>query len=446
LTEALIPYEDAPSAEASILGAALRWPGVVVTGARLAPSDFADPARAALWAVIRDIDEARPGGADAVTVAHRLDDEPALAGRVGGRDALVRYMSTAPTAGFFAQHVDLVLADSRRRRLLNVLRRGQNDVLEAGQNADQVAAAVEREILEVMGSAQSEHFRHVRSVDQKVRELAQARADGTAEVRVLPSPIWNLNTYFKGGGMGDGHLIVLAGRPGMGKTALAFDFVERAANGGGAAAFFSLEMSAEDLVERFYARQGGEGRFIGTAKGDSAKAALEKTRGLSHRLGAANLWIGDRPTMDISQIRAQCVGLARNEDLRLVGIDYLGLIGGTPGGNYENRVQEIGSISRGAKALARELKCPVLLLAQLNRGVESRTDKRPVMSDLRDSGEIEQDADVVLMCYRPSVYDAHSEASDELIVRKNRHGSIGTAYCEFDGPQMRWKNLETGQQ
>ncbi len=246
-------------------------------------------------------------------------------------------------------------------------------------------------------------------------------------------------------GFQPGDLIILAARPAMGKTALALNFVRHAAmEGGVAAAMFSLEMPKGQLASRMLCAEGkvdAERVRSGYLRRDEEWPALADAAETLHQVP---IYIDDTPALTVNQVRSKARRLkAERPDLGLVAIDYLQLMQGS-GGPRESREQAISSISRGLKGLAKELEIPVLALAQLNRGVEGRPDKRPMMSDLRESGAIEQDADVVMFIYRDDYYNQDSEEPGiaELIIGKQRNGPTGKVKLVFQGKYLRFDSAE----
>lgn len=241
------------------------------------------------------------------------------------------------------------------------------------------------------------------------------------------------------GGLEPGQLVVVAARPSVGKSAFACNIAQRVVAAGKAVMFFTLEMTKRDISMRIL--------------GDRANVSVKDMRhGLKDNLTwdrmssevgrAANqrLWIDDKPAVPVAYVRARSRRMQRKHGLDMIVIDYLGLMHG----EGDNRTQQIGSITRGLKALAKELNLPILLLAQLNRGVEGRTDKRPMMSDLRDSGEIEQDADIVMMLHREELYDDgfHWKGLAEALIRKNRNGETGEFTLNYQAQWMRFTDSE----
>jgi replicative DNA helicase len=250
------------------------------------------------------------------------------------------------------------------------------------------------------------------------------------------------------GGFQPGNLIVIAARPSMGKSALVVNIAENAAiEFGKAVALFSLEMSEAELAQRFIASQA---RIKGDdlRKGRVAEDRWPKIVKASQRLAAAPLWVDDSSDIGMLEIRAKTRRLHAQhpEGLGLVIVDYLQLL--RADGRTENRAEQIGQMSRGLKLLAGELQVPVIALSQLNRGVEQRTDKRPLLSDLRESGAVEQDADVVIFIYRDDYYD--KENSDrpgeaDLIISKHRNGALATVTLTFQPEYPRFMNYASGE-
>ncbi len=283
------------------------------------------------------------------------------------------------------------------------------------------------------------------------------------------------------GGLHPSDLIILAGRPSMGKTALATNMAfnvakayrqgrdasgQVVAEDGGIAGFFSLEMSAEQLASRVLAEESGvSGDKI--RKGEVSREEFDKFLQASMTLQSVPLFIDDTPALTIGALRTRARRLKRQQGLHVIVVDYLQLLQGTPGGGEKNRVQEISEITRGLKAIAKELDVPVIALSQLSRAVEQREDKRPQLSDLRESGSIEQDADVVMFVYREEYYLGRAEPARkpeeneekfnqryadwrdrleqvhglaEVIVAKQRHGPIGTIRLAFDGSTTRFSD------
>jgi replicative DNA helicase len=289
----------------------------------------------------------------------------------------------------------------------------------------------ERTILEVAHEDSRKDFRSIETVlDAETTKLAELSREGKA-ITGTASGFEDLDVIT--GGFQPGNLIILAARPSMGKSALMANFCENAAlEGEKAVALFSLEMSESELAQRFIASQASiKGDDL--RKGNVPNSRWPKIMQASARLAGSPLFIDDSSDLSVLDVRAKARRLSQQhaDGLGLIVIDYLQLM--RAGGNVENRVEQISQISRGLKTLARELEVPVIALSQLNRGVEQRTDKRPVLSDLRESGAIEQDADLVMFIYRDEYYDNESEREGiaDLIISKHRNGGLGTVELTF---------------
>jgi replicative DNA helicase len=275
----------------------------------------------------------------------------------------------------------------------------------------------------------------------RVTELAE---NGAEEVTGVRSGFYDLDKMTAG--LQPGDLIVLAARPSMGKTAFALNIGEHVAvNEGLPVVVFSMEMGASQLALRMV---GSLGRIdqqhlrTGALRDDEWGRLTEAV----DRLSKASVFIDETPALNPSELRARARRQARQcGRLGLIVIDYLQLMSGS-GGNEENRATVIGEISRGLKALAKELHCPVIALSQLNRSVETRTDKRPMMSDLRESGAIEQDADVIMFIYRDEYYNKESKEPGvaEIIIAKQRNGPVGTVKLAFQRMHTKFENLAPG--
>jgi replicative DNA helicase len=289
----------------------------------------------------------------------------------------------------------------------------------------------ERAILEVAHEDSRKDFRSIEQLlHAELDKLQKLSLEGTA-ITGTPSGFDDLDAIT--GGFQPGNLIILAARPSMGKSALMANVAENAALvTGKAVALFSLEMSEGELAQRFIASQASiKGDDL--RKGKVPPARWGKILQASNRLAESGLFVDDSSDLSVLDVRAKSRRLAQQhaEGLGLILIDYLQLM--RAAGTVENRVEQIGQISRGLKTLARELDVPVIALSQLNRGVEQRTDKRPVLSDLRESGAIEQDADLVMFIYRDEYYDKESEREGiaDLIIAKHRNGGLGTVELTF---------------
>lgn len=340
--------------------------------------------------------------------------------------------NSAYTPKNITAYADLVKQDSIDRKILSLAQKMISDVKEKSENRLDLA---QQRIAELTDSF---HFDTVQASD--VFSTVLQRIDN----RFLnPSDITGLSTGFEDvdkitHGLHGGHLIVLAARPSMGKTLLAMNIAEHVAvNEKKPVIIFSLEMNKEELLERSISSLGG-------IDADSIKTGrltphdFEKLSSLSPKYTGSKLFLEDRSGLNVSDIRARCRRIKREHGLSLVIVDYLTLVDG----KGENETDKIGKISRGFKLLARDLNVPILLISQLNRGVEQRQEKRPTMADLRQSGSIEQDADLIWFIYRDEVYNKDTEYKDiaEINIAKNRHGSLGTIHLSFNNRYCRFDN------
>jgi replicative DNA helicase len=284
-------------------------------------------------------------------------------------------------------------------------------------------------MLEVAHDDRQKDFRSIEEVlHDELDKLHRLSVEGTA-LTGTPSGFKDLDEIT--GGFQPGNLIIIAARPSMGKSALVTNIAENAAiDYGKAVALFSLEMSETELAQRFVASQA---RVKGEElrKGRVAEHRWAKIVEASARLANAPLFIDDSSDVGMLEIRAKARRLHQQHELGLVIVDYLQLM--RPDHTIESRVQQVGEMSRGLKILARELSVPVIALSQLSRAVESRTDKRPILSDLRESGQIEQDADLVAFIYREEYYDKDSEREGiaDIIIAKHRNGALGDVELTF---------------
>ena len=427
-------------AERAVLGSLLLDSEQVLSVAEIIkPEDFYREAHQRIFAWL--LKQSRDGkAADALGLAAYVRDSTegeAMGGPV--------YVSSLPdyagTTENVEYHAKIIEERSTRRKLLVVAQQILTNSYEGSIDVDDLIDMAERDVMEVSQDQGKQGWSQLGLILDDEMQKIEARTEQSGEVTGIPTGLDELDK--KLAGLQKTDLLILAARPGMGKTALALNIAQNASvvhqTGVG---MFSLEMSRGQLATRM---------LVSEARVDSGKVrtgqlntehdwpALELA---SETLYRAPLWIDDTPGMSITQVRAKARRLKREHpDLGLIVIDYLQLMQGTKSG--ESREQEISGISRGLKALAKELDVAVLALSQLNRGVESRTDKRPLPSDLRESGAIEQDADVIMFIYRDDFYNKESPEKGvaEIIVAKQRNGETGTPYVSWQGHYTRFENL-----
>jgi replicative DNA helicase len=419
-------------AEQSVLGAVLlsdtALPALIIDE-RLTPEDFYRESHGVIFRAMLDLHGAGEP-VDALTLVEHLKQAGELE-NVGGRATVDLLAGSVPAVGNVRQYARIVRENAMLRRLLRASYEIQTKVHSHEAPPRELVDLAERLVLEVAHEDSRKDFRSIEVVlDAETTKLAELSREGKA-ITGTASGFEDLDLIT--GGFQPGNLIILAARPSMGKSALMANFCENAAlQGDKAVALFSLEMSESELAQRFIASQASiKGDDL--RKGNVPNSRWPKIMQASARLASSPLYIDDSSDLSVLDVRAKSRRLLQQhaDGMGLIVIDYLQLM--RAAGHVENRVEQIGQISRGLKTLARELEVPVIALSQLNRGVEQRTDKRPVLSDLRESGAIEQDADLVMFIYRDEYYDPESEdvGIAEVIIQKHRNGGLGTVKLSF---------------
>lgn len=378
---------------------------------------------------------------DAVTVAEWLDNHQQL-DAAGGLSYLAALADNTAGAGNIAAYADIVRKRSILRRLIHAAGEISTTVFNPqGRSSDQILDYAEQAIFEI-----AEQEAKGRKSYQSIKDLLVQALDRVDDLFRRDTPITGVPTGFddldeRTAGLQPSDLIIIAGRPSMGKTALAINIAEHAAiKGKLSVAIFSMEMPGTQLAMRMMSSLGR----IDQHKVRTGKLSDDDWPRLTSAveiLKDAKLFVDDAPALTPVELRARCRRIKREAGLDMVVVDYLQLM--QVPGTSENRATEISEISRSLKAMAKELNVPVVALSQLNRSVESRTDKRPVMSDLRESGAIEQDADVIVFIYRDEVYnnDSPEKGKAEIIIAKQRNGPIGTVNLTFLGQYTRFENF-----
>jgi replicative DNA helicase len=429
-------------AEQSVLGGLLIDPGAFDNVAdQLIAQDFYRHDHELIYTAIAVLaGDAKP--CDVVTVSQHLERIGKLEA-AGGLAYLSSIARDTPTAANVRSYAEIV----RERSLLRQLIRAGTDIASAvfvndGQTARELVDRAEQKVFEIAEGS----FRK-RDGAVAVRTLLPAVIDQIDEWHNNPDRLRGLPTGFTDfdkltGGLRAGDLVIIAGRPSMGKTTLAVNMAEYAAvNPGSRAsvAIFSMEMPSEQVITRMLASIGGV-PLNSLRSGKISDDDWVRITGATSQLSEAKIYVDETPALNPTEIRARARRVKREHGLDLVVVDYLQLMQ-VPGTN-ENRATEIAEISRGLKALAKELQVPVIALSQLNRGVEQREHKRPVMSDLRESGALEQDADMILLIYREEVYDKNTTKKGvaEIDLVKHRNGETGVFYLTFQGQYTRFAN------
>lgn len=430
-----MPPQDI-QAEQAVLGSIFLAPDELINAMEvLSAKDFYQRRHQLIYQAMINLFD-RNEAVDVVTLKAELERGNALED-VGSVGYLVELSQATPYAGSIGFYAKIV-AD---KALLRNLIQAANKIVAAGYEQDEDVSAIvedaERGILEVSERRNSNGFQAIEDVLQETFRNIDQLAQNDEAITGIPTGYPALDKMTAG--LQQGELIILAARPAVGKTAFALNIAQNIGTKTDASvAIFSLEMDAESLVKRMLCAEG----LIDAGHLKTGQLTDEEWGNLVVAMGSlsrASIFIDDTPGIKVSEIRARCRRLAQEKkDLGLILIDYLQLIEGT---GRENRQQEVSEISRQLKKLAKELKVPVIALSQLSRGVEQRQDKRPVMSDIRESGSIEQDADIVAFLYRDDYYQRDSDDPDEqedtrdniieVIIEKNRSGARGTVELMF---------------
>ncbi|HEY5559452.1 MAG TPA: replicative DNA helicase [Steroidobacteraceae bacterium] len=393
-----------------------------------------------IFEAIAEVAETR-GSCDAVTVSEYLE----LKGRleeIGGLAYLGTIARDTPSASNVRAYAEII----RERSILRQLVAAGGEIAAAatdsrGRPASELVDEAERRVFEIAerGSRGKSGFIAIRDVLPQTIDRLDLLHQTPGEIRGVPTGFTQLDKKTTGFQAGD--LIVIAGRPSMGKTTLAVNIAENAAIAKGVpSAIFSMEMSAEQLTLRLISSLGRVNQSH-LRTGNFSEEDWSRIQGAMAQLSNAPLYVDETPALTPTEVRARARRLKREHGLGLIVVDYLQLM--QVSGTKENRATEISEISRSLKALAKELKVPVVALSQLNRAVEQRTDKKPVMSDLRESGAIEQDSDVILLIFREEVYDPNTTRRGvaDIIIAKQRNGPIGEIQLTFLGEYTRFENL-----
>ncbi len=406
-------------------------------GDYLMPDDFYSQSHKMIYQVILALVQ-KNKRIDLLTVQHELQVLQQL-DSVGGVGYLLELQEDIPSIGLIMQHATII----KEKRILRDLITSATEIITSCYDKkqaeiDEVLDQAERRIFQIANKRAAPTFVQLDVWLKKTfAHLADVRSlrDGVTGV---PSGFTKFDDMTSG--MQRGDLLILAGRPSMGKTAIALNILLSAAKHDFPVGIFSLEMPAEQLVLRMLSSESS----IPNQKIRNAMISSDEWVDLTNtaaRLADLKIFIDDSPGVTIMELRAKARKLKAKSDIKLLVIDYLQLIHGNT--HYENRTQEIAEISRALKGLAKELNIPVLALSQLSRQLESRTDRRPMLSDLRESGAIEQDADVVFFVYRDVVYNPDTEHPDicEIIIGKQRNGPIGTCYVRFENELTRFEDV-----
>ncbi|MGN7477721.1 replicative DNA helicase [Solibacillus silvestris] len=427
-------------AEQSVIGAVFLEPQALITASEIViADDFYHIAHQKIFQTMLNLSD-QGKAIDVVTVTEELSAKKELED-IGGLSYITELANAVPTAANIAHYAKIVEEKAILRRLIRVASKIADDGYTREDEVEVLLAEAEKKMLEVSNRKNAGDFKHVKDVLVQTFDNIEQLQSRDGDVTGIPTGFRDLDKMTAGFQRND--LIIVAARPSVGKTAFALNVAQSVAvKARENVAIFSLEMGADQLVMRMLCAEGN----IDAQRLRTGALEAEDWSKLTMAMGSlsnSGIYIDDSPGVRMTDIRAKCRRLAKESGLGMILIDYLQLIlgSGKPG---ENRQQEVSEISRSLKGLARELKVPVIALSQLSRGVEQRQDKRPMMSDLRESGSIEQDADIVAFLYRDDYYDKESESKDiiEIIIAKQRNGPTGTVSLAFRKEYNKFLNLE----
>ena len=425
-------------AEQSILGAMLVYSSLVrmAIDQDLHAEEFYVEAHQRIYRCMMDLADSGQS-VDITTLITRLNDTEQLA-LAGGADYVIKLSDSAVSSANGIFYIDIIKERYHLRRLIETAEQIAEEGFDTGSSLDEVLDHAEKEILEVTRSRRASEFQSSKEVVSRVIKELVALRESDNHITGVRTGYQDLDRMTNGFQRGD--LIILAARPAMGKTALALNLgMYTALRNPGAVAFFSLEMPADSLMKRLLsAKSQVEGNKL--RGGNITDEELNRLNEAGNELGAAKIFIDDSASIKVSQIFSKCRKLMSEHGLSLIVIDYLQLISGSGRNSGDNRQQEVSEISRNLKILAKEMNCPVIALSQLSRSVEQRNDKQPMLSDLRESGAIEQDADIVMFLYREDYYKKPGEQEEradvnevvDLNLAKHRNGSVGHISLVFN--------------
>ncbi|MGQ9511294.1 MAG: replicative DNA helicase [Thermaceae bacterium] len=426
-------------AEGSVLGAILLDPSVLdeLEGLLPSPEAFYSEAHRRIYGAMRDV-RTRGLPVDLVTLSEELSRRGELE-LVGGLSYLIALQESTPTAAYAEHYARIVAEKWALRRLIQAAGEAMRLAYEEAGSLDEILDQAGKKILDVALTEVQTEGRPIRELVHETFEHLEAIFQHKGDQNGVRTGFKDLDELI--GTLSPGSLNIIAARPAMGKTAFALTIALHAAKEGVPVAIYSLEMPAGQLVLRMLCSEAriDMNRVRQGALTDRDFSRLVDVAGW---LSEMPIFIDDSPDLTLMELRARARRLLARENLGLIVIDYLQLIS-SPTGGGENRQQEIAAISRGLKGLAREMKIPILALSQLSRAVEARPNKRPMLSDLRESGSLEQDADLVMFIYRDEYYNPLSEKAGiaEIIVGKQRNGPTGVVELQFHAQHVRFNDL-----
>ena len=427
MDEALIKRVPPHSIEAeqSVVGAMLMDRDAITTASEIiCGDDFYQTAYGVIFdSVVELFNEGKP--VDLITLQNRLKEKD-VPEEISSLEFVRDLLAAVPTSANVKYYAEIVAEKSTLRKMIKMNEEIANACYLAKEPVEAIMERTEKKVFELVQNRNNGDFVPIKQVVLNALEKIEKSSKSKGTVTGIPTGFIDLD--YKTSGLQPSDLILVAARPSMGKTAFVLNIAQHVAfRQNKTVAIFSLEMSKEQLVNRLFSLESYvDAQLLRT--GNLKDSDWEKLIEGAGIIGRSNLIIDDTPGISISEMRSKCRKYKLEHNLELIIIDYLQLMSGSVGGRSESRQQEISDISRSLKALARELHVPVISLSQLSRAVEQRPDHRPMLSDLRESGAIEQDADVVMFIYRDDYYNKDTEHVNEaeIIIAKQRNGPIGT--------------------
>jgi len=439
-SEFKIPPQSLES-EQSLLGALLLDQEAIIKVVDIIrPGDFYKKSHQFIYEGIIGLYEKREP-LDLVTLTDRLEKLDYL-DQIGGASYLSSLVNGVPTAAHVISYAKIVRQKSILRSLISVAANISEMAYDESEEVEMILDKAEQNLFAISQVSGTTEFSAMRDILIESFERIDQLHKNKGQVRGVETGIKGLDNKLSGLQRSD--LIILAARPSMGKSSLAMNFAQHAAVVNNVpVAVFSLEMSKEQLVDRLICGEAGLDSWK-MRTGNLNEQDFEKLQLAMGSLSEAPIYIDDTPGLSVVDVRTKCRRLHADVGIGMVIIDYLQLLEGRSMSSADNRVQVISEISRSLKALARELNVPVVALSQLSRAVESRPDKRPMLSDLRESGSIEQDADVVMFIYREDYYDKDTDKKNisEVLIRKHRNGPTGDVELYFIPEYMRFRDID----
>lgn len=432
-----MPYSI--EAEESLLGNIMLYPDALrqCADAGVTSEDFYLEKHRSIYGIMFSMYENREK-VDTVSLSSKLKDF-GIFDKVGGLEYLMQLVNATISANNTGEYISIIRNKSLARKVIKVGEEISNDAYDLSVSVDEMLENVERKVTEVTRSKTNADFKNGAEVFESAVKHIEAIQEAGTDITGVKSGYPDLDS--KTAGFQKGDLIILAARPSMGKTALALNMAINAASvTPGSVAIFSLEMPSEQVAIRMMAAA-SEVSIHKLRTGTLNDEEWSKINEAVQKLKTYNIFVDDTPGIKVSEMYAKARKLAKDEGLAMIVVDYIQLIQAT--GKSDSRQQEVSEISRRLKAMARELNVPVIALSQLSRSVEARQDKRPVLSDLRESGALEQDADLVLFLYRDAYYNREEDNSNaredvELLLSKHRNGPTGKVVLAFEKDDNRF--------